>query len=520
MFRFLKSCKVKNKALNEIEANLKIAVEHLDQGQEYYLPVIYQCLVSKDADVARFAANAISKHMRNLNTAEIINLNDQFRQYSSMEWYICWNKIDLKQWEKTIKTREDFLWIVRLGTFQSNGFFREKCIKELEADKDSIKYLLLRLNDWVEPVRKAAENACKNLPNLTADELIQCLPFLEKIHRSSRRQDSAIETIEEFFATKIWENIDQCNPADIRKYDAKTRLILYRLLSKQKLLNKDKINQILTFEKNSQCQTLIITSLFNKYELSMQELDNYLNHKSKLVQSKALEQKYKTLGDYWNGLEEMLLSPSAKIRNITKYILQKHTNIDINSFYIQHLDTQHKKICILGIGESGKEEDASIITKYLNDANSSIVKNTLHAIGLLLKHKADDIFWKYLQDERPTVMIQAYREISMNNIRYGAKQIYELFLKRESITYRRKLFSLLIKEQYWDRLPYVLMLYSYEDEYIKNLLSEGVYCNNLYDKIPAEKAEMIRKILQDENYKIPPSIQEKINFNLKYATQC
>ena len=46
MFRFLKSCKVKNKALNEIEANLKIAVEHLDQGQEYYLPVIYQCLVS------------------------------------------------------------------------------------------------------------------------------------------------------------------------------------------------------------------------------------------------------------------------------------------------------------------------------------------------------------------------------------------------------------------------------------------------------------------------------------------
>ncbi|MBR3812712.1 MAG: hypothetical protein IKK38_02450 [Spirochaetaceae bacterium] len=92
MFRFLKSCKVKNKALNEIEANLKIAVEHLDQGQEYYLPVIYQCLVSKDADVARFAANAISKHMRNLNTAEIINLNDQFRQYSSMEWYICWNE--------------------------------------------------------------------------------------------------------------------------------------------------------------------------------------------------------------------------------------------------------------------------------------------------------------------------------------------------------------------------------------------------------------------------------------------
>lgn len=519
MFGFLKSCKTKNKALNENKVSLKTAVEHLEQGKENYLPVLYQYLVSKDADIARSAASAISKYMSNLNTAGIITLDYKFRQYSYMEWYICWNKIDLKKWEKTITSREDYLWILRLGTFQSNGFFREKCIKELEGDKDSIKYILLRLNDWAEPVRRAAENVFKNLPDLTADELIQCLPFLEKIQRSFRREESTIETIERFFATKIWEHIDQCNPADIQKYDAKTRLILYRLLSKQKLLSKDKINQILAFEKNTQCQKLIITSLFNKSELSLQELDNYLHHKSRLVQSKALEQKYSILGGYWNGLEEMLLSPSAKIRNITKYILQKHTNIDINTFYIQHLETQHKKICILGIGENGREEDAEIITKYLDDANSSIVKNTLHAVGLLLKYKADDIFWKYLQDGRPAVMIQAYREISKYNIRYGAKQIYELFLKAESITYKRRLFSLLIKEQYWDRLPYVLMLYTYEDEYIKNLFKEGINCINLYDKISTEKAGLIQTVLQDENYHIPQCIKEKISFNLKWATQ-
>ena len=102
------------------------AAEELRQGKQNYLPVLYQALVAEDKETIRFVAREIAQYMQSLNAGQIIRLDEQFRTYTSLEWRISWEKVDVDLLEKNIRNKEDFLWCMRVGTFHPNGFFREK----------------------------------------------------------------------------------------------------------------------------------------------------------------------------------------------------------------------------------------------------------------------------------------------------------------------------------------------------------------------------------------------------------
>ncbi len=499
---------------------IKNAVEALKQGKKSSLAILYQGLVEKDKEVVNYAGSEIAKYMKKLDSSQTIRLEEQFREYSSMEWTISWEKTDIAVWEKMITGREVYLWILRLGTFHPNGYFREKCIHRLTEDREAVKYVLLRLNDWAAPVREAAEQVVLRwIPELQAEELVDCLPYLEKVKQGLRRDWKKLQLLENCMADRIQSQLKYVDLGKIRRYDLKTRKSLYRLLFDYRILSKEEADYILNREKDGPCQAMLITRLFKYYEISMEELDCYLNHKSKVVQKKALEQKYSMLKASWDGLEKLLLSPSVGVRGLAGYILGKHTEVDILAYYAERLETPQQKVCILGIGEYGRAEDAELVLKYLENSVAGIVKSALHTVGKLLGTKADEIFWKYLQDERPVVQRAAFREITANDIVYGAKRVYTLFVQTESALLREKLAYQLLREDSWARLPYLLQLFCYEEEPVRNIIWRGVCVRNVYGRISREDAQRIRGILYDETYGIPEYLQKSIEFDLKFVVR-
>ena len=499
---------------------VKQAAEELKQGKQNNLFFIYQALASDDKELINYAANEIAVYMQGLGSNQLIRLDECFRKYSSIEWTVSWEKVSLNVWEQSIKKEEDYLWVLRLGTFHPNGYFREKCICRLSQDKESVKIVLLRLNDWAKAVRKSAENMVWTLiPKLNAEELVTCLPYLEKVKQGLRKDRETFQKIQTYIGDRIQTQLQDVDLKNLRRYDVKARKYLYRILLERNLLSKEEANYMLSREKNAQCQFTLINLLLNRYVCSVEELDEYLMNKNKVVQRKALEKKYSILNNYWDGLEKMLLASSASVRGLVCYILRKHTDIDVVQYYVEHLETSQKKICILGIGDYGKAEDANILLKYLEDSEEGIVKNTLHSISRLWGTKAEKIFWKYLQDERPVVQRAAYREIKENNIIFGAKQVYELFLQTDSMLLREILAHQLLRERSWDRLPYVLRLFWYEEESVRTVIQCGVSRANLYDKISKEDAEIIRGILYDKRYRIPEALCKEIEFDLKFVVK-
>ncbi len=507
------------KTTKEDMDKVKSAVSEVRHGKQNFLPVVYQMLASKDDDVVRYAASEIANYMKGLDSAQIIKLDENFRGYSSMEWTINWERIDLGRWKECITCKEDYLWVLRLGTFHPNGYFREKCVCELAGENASVRFAILRLNDWVSEVREAAIAASAQVSELSAEELVACLPYLAKVMQGMRGDRSRLREVEAHIAEGIAKQLDKVDIDNLGKYDIRARKYLYRLMLERKIWNKDEVNRALDREKCGQCQLVLMTTFLRYYKCSLEELDNYLQHKNKIVQRKAFEQKYSLVGDYWPGVEKLLLAKSAGVRGLASYILRKHTKLDIVDYYTQHLDTPKKKICILGIGENGSEEDVGVIEKYLKDESEGVVKSTLHSLSLLLRFNAGDVFWQYLQDERPLVMRAAYREIVANDIMFGAKQVYELFVQTQSELLKEKLAYQLLRERSWDRLPYILQVYNYGDETIRQVIQRGVYRRSVYGQITKDEAEVIRGIMYDEKYGIPEYLRKAIEFDMKFVVK-
>ena len=257
--------------------------------------------------------------------------------------------------------------------------------------------------------------------------------------------------------------------------------------------------------------------LIQNYEVTAEELDSYLNSKSTSVKYKAMEQKYKFIRGYWDGLENLLLSRSGAIRAYVRYILRNHTSIDLSAYYSERLETADKKVCIQGLGECGAREDAETLKPYLEDSDEGIVKVTLHAIGSLLREDGAEVYWRFLQDTREVVARQAYREIAAHDVRYGAEKIYKLLTETESELLKEKLTLMLLKEPVWEALPYRLMLYASEGEAIKNIIHPFKGRISTYSTMSAEHAEWIKSIMADEKYKIPKDLQDQILFSMKYS---
>ncbi|MBO4688035.1 MAG: hypothetical protein J5636_05935 [Clostridiales bacterium] len=483
---------------------------------------MYSHITSEDPEIVKEASGIIADYLRTLDIRALLRLSDDFRQTTSLMWSIDWSRTDITKIEQIVANEETFLWLMRLGTFHPNGYFRERCTWRLRSDPPSYMYILLRLNDWVDQVCDCAKEALNDFSQMTLDDLMMCLFAMEKLRRCERLNIFTYREIKEKLAKRLRELTPVIEKAQMLRYDDMTRRACYRLLLEQQCLSADEIRGILSWEPHPQCQILLISMYLSYGDISEEELDEFLTHKSLIVRRFALERKYDLTGKPWAGMEDMLLSPSASIRSDVRYILRKHTDMDFRSYYLEHLGRQDaritvKKICILGLAETGKPEDADLLRDYLSENNAGITKNTLHALGSLRASDFHEVFWKYLQDERTPIMVQAYREIASHNIRYGGKKIYDLFIETSSEHLRKKLAYLLNAENYWDRIPYILMLYNYEIEDVRHILRRGTRSPSSSFGATKERLDLIAGILDDEKYDLPEQLKKSVRFNLKVA---
>ncbi len=507
-----------NKEFKDMNAIERACIE-LRIGRISSLPVLYEAAFSSLKYDSSLAAHEITKYMEVLNYKQIISLNDSFRISSYWNCNIDWRNVDLDKLINDVGLYS-YLWMLRLGTFHSNGYFRQKCIEKLayvDKTNDYLCFIVLRLNDWVSEVRSAAFKACEKINDLSVDETIGLLPYIDKIDGGLRKNEVEFNHIRNMIYISICDHFDEIDLIKLSHYDEKTRESLYKIMLKYKLVNAEQILSFIKKEKSSHCQDVLLDLYFQHYNYSLEDLDLLLACKSKLVQRKTLEKKYSIVGEYWPGVEELLLSDASGVREMVRYILRKHTDIDGRTYYLDRLESEYKRVCIVGIGEYGSKNDADILLPYIDDQDTVIGKATLHSISKLLGADASELLYSRLFDERPVIMRSACREIAKNNIKLGSKRVYELIVHTNSRYLREKMIYSLVRENSWERLPYLLMLYWYEDEYLRLLIQDAATKRGTYGRVDNTYASEIRSIMNDERYNIPQMIKEQIEFDLKYV---
>jgi len=261
---------------------------------------------------------------------------------------------------------------------------------------------------------------------------------------------------------------------------------------------------------------LILSAIYEVYKPNIEYVDGCLKNKNSQIKKESLKYKYSKCKDSWDGLENMLLDKSSSVRNQAAWILKKHSNINILDYYKNSLKEGNILIPIIGIGENGSINDADLILPYLKNEDNKTVRITLASLGKLLKCKGDYIYWEYLLNERENISKTAYKCICNNEISYGLKKLFDEYNKNKSLHIKKYLLLLMLNENSWERLPYLISLYSeIQSAFLKDKILKFISKRDMYAKISPESAELIKsEILKVEGI-LPENILEGIIFDLK-----
>ena len=509
---------------NTLYSNISQQISRLESGGESALAVLYPALLSRDEQLVNSAAEAIYTYVESLDAPKIIKLSLRFREYTSMEWSVEWKNVSLSDIRETVLNENAYLSILRLGTFHPNGYFREKCMLALKDDETSLPYIALRLNDWAAPVRDTAYRILtERLPDIRTDTAIEMLPFIEQAKRGERYQIRQLQEVEDVVTRKILRHPDEISLDRIRDYIPATRRLLYKILILPDILSKDAARRLFDREKNGNEKALIISRILKYYDCSEEELIRFMKDKNPIVRKKALEIRYERFGDAWPGLEACLLDNARGIRSDACYILRRHTDFDILSFYKSALHTPQEAVAILGIGENGAKKDADLLTEYLYADTPKLVKFAMKSLSSLGAPGLDEIYWQYLDDADVTISKAAYEAVRKSCIHYGAERLYQAYQSCQNYHTRKYLLYLLAQEPSWERLPYLLLLYKpyaalsgHEDKKMQMLIRRALSCRGVYACISKKQADFIMEVMDMPELEIPGNTKKEILFDLKH----
>ena len=516
-------------------ARMSRAISGLEAMDISGLSQVYCAVATEDRELIRSGGRAIGMVMEGMTMRQVIRLSEHFRQYTSMEWDIDWKKVDIRQKKDWFRSDRDYFWILALGSFHPNGYYRQACLEEMAGYPGALPFLVLRLNDWVGEVRLAAARAAaKRLETCPLDELFAAMMALDKVKRSGRKDGRTVEHIGTVMSERLDQEAGSLSVPSVLSMDYEVRKSIYRFLFSGRRLDQETAELFLNQEKHSYCQSVIWTGLLTYYPCSIEMADCYLLHRSSFVRRKAMEYKYHVLKCAWPGVEDLLLDANCGIRDLAAYILKKHSQLDILAFYEKHLKEPVPVPAILGIGEQGRALDdrnglADLVLPYLEHESEKVVRGALEAVGMLMGAEGEEIYWKYLLDTRPCISKAAYQCIRKNGIHPGAALLYreqEEWRKsdetagksQDSVCHiRRYLILLLIQENSWDRLPYLIFLLKDESlkEYRDKLLG-ALQIRSPYARVDRKQAAFIKQVLAKEAEAVPEELARAIVFDLKF----
>lgn len=236
-----------------------------------------------------------------------------------------------------------------------------------------------------------------------------------------------------------------------------------------------------------------------------------------MIRRMAVEYKYEHLRDSWPGLERMLLDSGRGVRGYAVYILERHGNLDIRGYYLEHLVDERSEYAILGLGEYSRRGNLEKLTECLGRPERKILKSTLLALGYQEDFQDVELLWAYLLDERNDISKAAYLSMRKRDLHFGAERIYDAYGQAGEDHSRRYLLELLLREGSWNRLPWLIRLYRRDlpEERNRKIL-EGISCRFMYGRLSQPLRQDIFRALEENGGQLPAGVEKGILYDMKF----
>jgi len=427
----------------------------LQSGDYSAIPRIF-CVFSENHALSKARAASILCHLLDrLTFDEVVRIDAQMRQTTSMEWFINWRDYAIDSFFTSSMNECKRRAVVIFASFNPNGFIRERAVRMMKDYADTLPFIILRQNDWVVQVRQAAAlSFTYRLQNLSDGEIIAAIPFADKLRWSSR--GSHDEYTEKFFAVLTSPAYEQDLLKGFASSNIRTRRICTNALFGVKYPNIKLAFKRLILEPDPFLRAAIFKKLNSRGQKMDSTIGIFLNDKYSL--NRILAFQYLCDNDQNRALQvaqDLLLDKNAAVReNARQYISNKVLDFDFRSFYKAHM-ADFSVSAISGLGETGKEEDTIVIEGYLNSATTSAARAAMTAVMRLDGTKYALAITEFLADHR-VGLVKTARNLIIKVNSPDYVRVMEILRSTPYENTKQKCFSILLTAGKWQRLIYIL----------------------------------------------------------------
>lgn len=499
----------------QLNEDVESAVEGIKQGKIYMLPYLYGVFAEPLHKKVPEALEVCTEVYCGLNQQQLMKLEGDFMQTTSITWCANWRTVQLEPILNLCRSEDEKAAFLGFGSFNPNGFYRQKCVKELEnLPNHALPFVFMRLNDWVPSVLETAQQvATKTLESCTDEHLFYALPCLLKAQKGSRSQSFVEQNVMPYLVKRLQQSITKSNLQNVLQgANVYMRRLCYKVAMDAGLIPREDMLEQLYFEQDN-----IIKINTVKAMLSLEEnagdialLERLINDKSSHVRLLAAEKMYAHCGANADWLEQCLLDSSSRMRNYAQYICRKHSVFSLPDFYRSCLNL-HGAPAILGLCETSTAEEAQHIMPFLHSPRSKLVKAVLNGLVRLDVKGIDHVFYDFLSDERDGVAKAAFRCLKNVNYRLSGEDIGIALTSATSVTRKKRLVQLICSLSYWDYKYYMLLCVKEED--LRQMVVERLEIFRVnFTKPSAVQKERCGAALMEAREYLPQKLYRELEF--------
>ncbi|MDR1000555.1 MAG: HEAT repeat domain-containing protein [Clostridiales bacterium] len=502
---------------SQLEKNL----EGLRDGDYSRISWIF-CVFSENHDLSKLeAARALSKTLPVLIFDDIIRIDEQMRQTTSIEWGIDWSKLDIENFFTYQMNDDERRALIVFASFNPNGFIRERAVRLMSGYDGTLPYIILRQNDWAAQVRQAASVACQyRLCHLSKGEILAALPFADKLKRSGRARQDGYDNL--FLLALTSPENERDLMAGLEDSNIRTRRICI-----DAMFSVPRPNMSLAFKQMTrEPDPFLRSTIFEKLVVLGQNMDEAIREflRDKYPANRLLAFRYLLNIHADNRSEiarDLLLDKSAAVRTFAQdFIREQLPDFDFREFYHNHLNS-HTIAAILGLGEKGLPCDAEKVEGYLGDARVGVVKAAMASLMRLDSEKYCQVVTEMLDDSRAGI-VKTARNLILKSVRLDYDRVWEIFENTIFEHTRLKCLSILFNASKWSRLTYMLKALKRDEETIRavglaSINSWLAAFNNSFTLPSKQQGDKLRQLIGDLKGILPPSVEKELLFAVPHT---
>jgi len=453
-----------SRVLASSEEQVELLHEIGFSGEAGAIPEIACLLVDASDPVFRAAGEAAHRLLQTLAPVELAGLDQRIRMIGASDRGLDhgWRKLRSSGLRR-FGSIEFAASLFGLASFHNDGYVREAAVNGLSAldDGQELPFLLIRLNDWVTPVREAAAQAVSaRLRPEYAAHFLRNLRLVLRLQACGRTNRALVDSVCELLRKPECREVLQ---SGMKSGDRSLRWASFQLAAGAEQSVRSIIVKAALTDTDSVARAWAVRRFLP--EVAATELPSVaipmLSDRFMPVRRDALwalATKCPALAT--EALKRGLLDRHVGIREVARHFLSADAGFDVHHFYLEAMeagDASTLGAVIRGLGETGKAEDAARVVPFLEAPKPQVRRAAVYAVGKLNAEPFGAKLIRLLADETPGVSREALKALTPKARHQSLEELWRLFTLEQRVFVRRNVLMLILYFGKWQKLPPILL---------------------------------------------------------------